>query len=448
MNLNKISKRKAAVILFLVALVVRLSILVFFDHNQIPGDATGYHRLAVNLVRGNGFSNQEQEPFEKYYFREPGYPVFLAGIYFIVNIFDPVQYIKQDSLKDHKLDTFYPEIVVSKIVQILLDSFGVVLLFFILAKISNIKIAFLTCMMTALFFNLAFHSVYLLRESLVVFLLLVLNLFYIKYLYSEKNYLWLTLMGITIGMLILTFQVHAVILPVLFILMWINSKKFKKSLIRTVMVSAIALIIIVPFGTSFTHEMLEYNRIISLLSRHNIISREEYYSMREWTKPSKIQFERSFNGYYSKKTDSLKKLIPTEYNSKSYKMKRKLKVYFNNFKKSVFLTKIGYFSGKDLINKYGPLILFPLIIFPALIGFSGLIGLVFFWKKYLIYLLPFLVYLILFWILGSEYRRMIIIQPFLIFFGILLFGKILEKFDIHWFKPDNAESLKSQTNDF
>ncbi|MCK5131573.1 MAG: hypothetical protein KAR40_05415, partial [Candidatus Sabulitectum sp.] len=45
----------------------------------------------------------------------------------------------------------------------------------------------------------------------------------------------------------------------------------------------------------------------------------------------------------------------------------------------------------------------------------GLLGLFVFWKKYVLYFLPFITYGSLFWLLGSEYRRMIIMQPYYVF---------------------------------
>ncbi len=435
--------KKTSFVLFFIALIVRLSILLFFDHNRIPIDGTGYHRMAVNLVRGNGFSNQEEKPFERTCFREVGYPYFLAGVYSAVNLFHPVQYIEKYDINCPKLDKIYPEIVAAKLVQIILDSLGIVLLFLILLEISSFKIAFLTGLFTAIYFNLAFHSLFILRETLVLFLLLVLNYLYIKFLFKEKKTLWLLLIGIITGLLILIFQVHIIILPVLFVLLLIHYKEFKKAIISSSLVSIVAIIVILPncinsyiyypdirifktVGSSLTYEMIKYDNAISFLFDNKLITQEDAGKMRQWNEPSKNQFERSFNGYYSHKTDSLTNLAPKNYSTFSFVLKQKLIIYFTNFKKSFFLTKFGYESGKNLFNSYGYIILISLVIIPFLIGFLGIIGILFFWKHYMIYFLPFIVYLTLFWLLGSEYRRMIILQPFLIFFSLLLLNKIYE----------------------
>jgi len=428
--------RKAGFLLFFIALITRLPILLFFDNNRISPDGTGYHNIAVNLVKGNGFSNQQEEPYEKCYFREPGYPLFLAGIYSIVNIFHPVQYIDKYDNNLHKPGDYYPEIVAAKLVQIVLDSISIILLFFILFKISNKKIAFLTALITGLFFNLAYSSVFILRESLVVFFLMILNYFFIKYIFNKKKYLWSILIGITIGLLILVFKIHVTILPVLFVLMLIHSKKLRESILHTSVITIIAIVIILPhcinvyryypdirvfktFGTSFTHEMSKYANAILKVEYYGILTKEEGNALLEWNKNSEEQFNKSFNGFYIAKTDSLNSLV-----NETLVSKRKFEILLTNFRKSFFLTKFGYESGKNLLNSYGLIILIPLVIYPTLVGFMGIIGLLFFWKQYLIYFLPFIVYLTLFWLLGSEYRRMIILQPFLIFFGLLFLNKI------------------------
>ena len=436
-NLFK-TPRNVAFLLFLTALLVRLTILFFFDHNKIPPDGIGYHRIAVNLVKGNGFSIQKEEPYEKYYFREPGYPIFLAGIYSVVNIFHSVQYIEGYNLKARQLDKYYPEIIAAKMIQTVLDSISIVLLFFILLKITYIKIAFLTALITSLFFNLAFHSVYILRESLVVFLLLILNIFYLKYIFSNHKYFWLLLIGISIGVLILSFQIHVVIIPVLFVLILIHSNFFFKSFIHTSFAAIVAILITLPFsfnvynhypdvrifktfGNSLTYEMIEYSSAITKLKYYGNLTREEGIALQEWSKSSAVQFEKSFNGYYLAKADSINSLMPHE----PLISMRKVNNILRNIKKSFFLIKMGYYGGYEIIEKYGYIILIPLVILPGLVGILGIIGLLFYWKKYLKYFLPFLVYLLMFWLLGDEYRRMIILQPFLIFFGLLFINRIL-----------------------
>lgn len=441
MKLTISSPKRTAIFLFLISVAVRLIILISYDGNRVAPDSVGYHRIAVNIVRGNGFSNQEGLPFEKSYFREIGYPYFLSGIYSIVNIFHPVQYIGNYNNNTYTLDKTYPEIIAAKGIQIILDSFSVVLLFFIFIEVASIELAFLTALITAVFFNLAVHSLYILRETLVMFLLLVLNLTYIKFISNSSKYRWLILMGIIMGLLILIFQVNLILLPVMFVLFIIKFKKFRKAFKDTVIVSLIVLSFILPnciktynfcpdvrilktLGTSLTYELIKYNKTLAFLKDINLLTEEDVNNMSDWEISSRTQFERSFNGYYAQKSDSLIRSVPSKFTKHSYILKRSLSVYISNFKKSFFLTKLGYESGQNLYAMYGMLILIPLVLIPSIVGFLGLAGLFFFRKKYLIYFLPFISYSILFWLLGTEYRRMIVVQPYLIFFSILLFQQI------------------------
>jgi len=451
-NLIK-TPRNIAFSLFVIALMVRVTILICFDHNKIHGDSLSYHGITVNLVNGNGYSVQKEEPYEKWYFREPGYPVFLAGIYSVVNIFHPVQYIEGWNKETWQLDKYYPEIIVAKTIQVILDSISIVLLFFILLKIANLKIAFLTALLTSLFFNLAFTSVYILRETLVIFFLLVLNTFYLKYIFDKHKYFWLLLMGISVGLLILIFQVHVVIFPVLFILILIHTKKFTKSVFHTSFATIVAIFITLPFslhvyshypdigifktfGTSYTHELHKYTNANRKLEYYGILTQDEMKARRaEWRKNSTEQFQKSFNGYYSTKADSLNSLAPSE----PFISKRKVDKFIRNFRKSFFLTQIGFYGGFEIIEKYGYIILVPLVIFPGLIGVLGIIGLLFYWKRYVKYFLPFLVYLSIFWIIGDSYRRLIIFQPFLIFFALLFINRILEARGFNFLANINTE---------
>jgi hypothetical protein len=437
------NKRKLVIILFLTAFIIRFFTFLFFDGNKISLDGVEYHCIAVNLVKGNGFSNQNKEPFEKAYFREPGYPVFLAAIYSVVNFFHPIQYIENYNLRTYKLDKQYTEINVAKIIQILLASISIVVLFSILSEISQIKIAFLTGLFTAVYFNIALQNLFILRETLVVFLLLMLNFFYLKLLFKKNKKRWLILTGFTVGILILVFQVHAAIIPVLFMLLILYFKDLKRAFKYISIITSVAILVILPriiivynfypdirtlktFGSSFTYEMIKYDRAVSLLAESGTLSQDEANKMREWNRTSKEQFDKSFNGYYSHLADSLFACVPTEKRSALSIAKRTLGSFFMNFRKSFFFTKIGYERGIDLLKEYGFLIIIPLIIIPVLIGLFGILGLLMFWKRYLIYNISFVFYLLLFWMLGSEYRRMIILQPFLIFFALLFLNKILK----------------------
>ena len=429
--------KRACLFLFLVALVVRLLILATLDNNYISPDGLGYHALAVNIAKGNGLSQQGAEPFEKSFFREPGYPIFLGGIYSIINLFHPVRYIQGFNRSTFILNDIYPEIIAAKIVQSILGAVSIVLVFLILLHLSNFKIAFWSGLISAIFVQLAFQNMFILRETLVMFLLLLLNWLYLKYLTGGRNILSLTSIGLLIGLLVLVFQIHIIIIPVFFLLTWILSKRLWFTLKHTAVVIAVTALVIAPhcinvysyypnikvlktFGTSLTHEQAAYIGAQRMAVAYGCMNSVD--GSAEWGLSSREQFDRSFNGYYLAKADSLNAMIPT-----AWALKHDLKKYAHNIKGSVILSGVGYLEGSEFIAAYGGFIGYPLLLFPRAIGLLGILGLFVYGRKYLPYFLPFVTYVLLFWLLGSEYRRMIILQPFYVFFGILLCQYVYRK---------------------
>lgn len=80
---------RGLILLFGVALLCRLSFFTFASLNNglmfgtdFP-DSAGYDQLAMNLVAGNGFSQQSIAPYIPDTFRTPVYPFFLSVIYWV-----------------------------------------------------------------------------------------------------------------------------------------------------------------------------------------------------------------------------------------------------------------------------------------------------------------------------------------------------------------------------
>ncbi|MGC8894621.1 MAG: hypothetical protein ACP5QG_07230, partial [candidate division WOR-3 bacterium] len=75
-----------ALLVFGLALAIRFAMSIPFiwkPEMSLPayGDAIGYHRIALNLVAGHGFSLYPNPPFIPDCFRTPGFPVVLAILY-------------------------------------------------------------------------------------------------------------------------------------------------------------------------------------------------------------------------------------------------------------------------------------------------------------------------------------------------------------------------------
>jgi hypothetical protein len=93
--------------------------------------------------------------------------------------------------------------------------------------------------------------------------------------------------------------------------------------------------------------------------------------------------------------------------------------YLSHAKNALCHTQIGRYARKDMVRKYGALAIAQSLGIPIVIGLLGLAGAVAYGQRQLVFLLPVVTYALFFWILGSENRRMIILQPFLIYFALL-----------------------------
>jgi 4-amino-4-deoxy-L-arabinose transferase-like glycosyltransferase len=84
--------RRAVIVLFALALVVRLVLLVGMSVAD-PGffyddDSSGYVQLAMNIEDGHGFSTEATAPYLPNSFRTPGYPYFLTAIHMVTGNFE------------------------------------------------------------------------------------------------------------------------------------------------------------------------------------------------------------------------------------------------------------------------------------------------------------------------------------------------------------------------
>jgi len=80
-----------------VGLGMRLYAVGVYEH-QLAADEVGYHTLAVNLLQGNPYSRDAHAPYRPEYQRTPGYPAFVAAIYWVAGTDPHAVYIVQSIL--------------------------------------------------------------------------------------------------------------------------------------------------------------------------------------------------------------------------------------------------------------------------------------------------------------------------------------------------------------
>ncbi len=328
------SRSYKLLLLFIAALVFRILIIFTLNPTHFLTDGTGYHRMAVNLIIGNGLSNETEPPFVPYFFREPGYPVFLSTGLKIYTLFGgSAGYIDLDTydLYTSILDPVPGSVVFLRIWQAIIDSFNVILLFLILTHVINDKKSFIIALCYALYLPVALHNNHLYREVFHTLVLLALNLFFVKYLFSKKRW-FLLLVGLFWAVSNVTFQSTVYLLPFLSLMLLVIFRSFKRAFIDTLIVSGVMVSLTLPWlfyvysfypdiriaktvGCALTYEWIHYvsyhrrANALGLMSDREL-ARFEYEDAYHGTYDE--YFDKSFNGYYRHKRDSLSLLIARE----------------------------------------------------------------------------------------------------------------------------------------
>lgn len=427
-NLQLIIMNKfySATIIFVLVLIFRVIIINTYQVNKIFPDATGYHTLGVNLAKGNGLTLQQEKPYEKSYFREPVYPVFLGLCFHAYNfIGEKCNYITDyDTVTYSYNSTAHPEIVFTKYVQAVIDSLSVVIFYLILLLVIKSSVAAVIALLFGFYFPVAIHSTFLLRETLQLFITLCMTFSFSQYLLKKKG-IWLLAFSGFWALSNLTLQITVVIPFFVFFIVWYFNRSILKTFSVIILSTIVMFVFISPwimnvykfypdirilktFGCSLTYEMVSQQNAVATLERNNKITKETARSLMEWGVSSHEQFRKSFDGTYKHFTDSVNKL-----NLKAISFKDRCKTGASNFISSWFFSDKG--SGTILREFYKSLTLLPSVI----IGLFAFIGLLVYFKKIVPILLTFICFISLFYIIGNESRRMLPAQPFIFLFGCL-----------------------------
>ena len=179
--------RKKILVIFVLALVVRLAFFVAFavhegSFNFWVGsqDSHSFINEAVNVYAGRGFSAQEQEPFAPDGIRTPVVPLILG--------------------------LFVPYFGIYVLLQIVAASLSVVLLYKIGDQLFGSKIAFWAAIIFALDPLSAFHSLTILSETWFTFFFLIGTWFFVRFWKqaAESHWKLLVLSAVFLGVTTLT----------------------------------------------------------------------------------------------------------------------------------------------------------------------------------------------------------------------------------------------------
>jgi 4-amino-4-deoxy-L-arabinose transferase-like glycosyltransferase len=217
--------KKALISIFIAGLLLRLAAVViavnddrYSPYNRVKGDTASYVALAISMIKAEGYSDHYERVVDDFfknadniksvpprnptYKKPPGYPVFLAVIFYIFGLhLEPILYI-----------------------QALLSALSVLIVYMIGKEISSRNTALIASALAAFYYPFCYRATTIMVETLLVFLTLLFFYYFI---------LWYKKMSYSNGFLtgffgVLAFLVRPIVLPVLLlflILAYLNRKR-------------------------------------------------------------------------------------------------------------------------------------------------------------------------------------------------------------------------------
>ena len=176
------NKVRGALIVCIVALVIRLIYCFTSFQNYLSNDAIVYHTLAVNVALGNGYSTNGQPPYEPHFLREPGYPLFLAAVYYVYTFFGEPHYVESNQIDIAR----YPEITWARVAQAIVGAATCVIFLLLLRLWLRPTAAFVIAVLFAAYLPLAAFSAMILRETLQTFLVMVMSYAFARFLLGPR----------------------------------------------------------------------------------------------------------------------------------------------------------------------------------------------------------------------------------------------------------------------
>lgn len=436
------NKLRSGLLLFMVSLVFNFMIIGNFYKEYIGNDGVGYHNIAVNIVKGNGFSECIEAPFKSNYFREPGYPFFIAACYLIYEKFLPVQYLRELNPDGTAVYTgTRPEIQFVKYVQGIIAALTVLLIYLTFRLVIKARLAFIISFLYIFYLPVVFHTTQILKETIYSFIIVSIAYSFARYLLS-KQIKWLIITSVMLGLSILVFQ-FTFMLPVFMALFaLIRFRTFKAAMVSFVLPVIFIVMVAFPwiyrtylfypdwrvaksFGLSYTRELNMFSIPLFKMyylkkiddQRFREIAEKEVYKLNDFER-----FQYSFDGQYRHKADSLNKIIKIPLLSRDF-----FRLNYTYLRNSWFETFLVFTDNtvpderKDLLRSYssGNYLIFIILCAGLLFGYLGIPGLFMYLKETYVILIPFFYFTAFFFIIGTESRRFYPVRSFMFMFSCL-----------------------------
>jgi len=432
--------KKKLFLLFWVAFAVRAIFCLSYDINELYPDVIGYHMYAFNLI-DNGHYSPLHSPLEDTFFREPAGSYILKTAYQVASFFGvDISPISNYSMTKYAVLEYHPEFYWGRLMFSFIDSISICFFFLTLLYFTTQKKAMIVTVIYLFFFPCFFYLQTLLRDSFQVSLLLILNYFFVRYLFKDSR-LSLAIVGLLLGIAILTLKALVVVgLGVVAFVFVVHRKSLKRFFIDTVLVTVITCLTITPWmlkvynsypnigvfkelGTSLTFDLGEYCTAIRVLRFLGQISVDDSEKMLvdTWAMDSKEQFALSFDKTFKQKADSIYSLMGDE--KSSFIAKYKLNSYYKAIENLIYPNSLWGILPTVFVFKLNTFIA-PLFFIIGILGFLGfLIYFRRYWKGLMVYI-SFIVTLVFLPSFGDEGRRLLLFYSVWIPFSLLVVNKI------------------------
>ncbi len=196
--------KKIIIIILAAAFLLRLA-PVFFLHYPVINDAAAYNDIGWNLASHFSYSRDGITPTIE---RPPGYPVVLAGVYFI----------------------FGHSVQAALIMQIIISTLSVYIVYLLAKFFMEEKWALVCAGLVAVYPMFIYYNLFLYSENWAIFSCLLFLLFLFKGLKEKRG--WLILSGLFFISFLLTKPLFAPVLGLVLVLFFVMKKQasFKYSL--------------------------------------------------------------------------------------------------------------------------------------------------------------------------------------------------------------------------
>ncbi len=422
--------------ILIVVVTVLMGIFAINNHemNKIPPDSVGYYNYGYNIVYRGHYSYKigaDQENF----FREPGYPYFVAFTLKIYQLFDTINPITEyDKDKRMVVSRINNELDFIRYFQIVLFIITNLFIYKFLSLFNKRDLSRIVTLLTVFFYPFIVHVNGILRESLLTALFTVMVYFYALFI-KEKRTEVLAISSFFLALSILTFQIMVAFIPIYIIVICFVKDNLLRKAKNIIIFLLIIFLTIAPWitkvyryypnvkiiktvGSSLTYESQTWRKAINNAGYqgHNTTTeRKKLFSKYLHNMESKEQFDLSFNGWYLEEAKKINSTLNTQ-----GKIVKKIKQVLNYYYYNTFKHNWSPLNAKEIISEKEFYKLIPFAI-SLILGLMSTISFLYIrWKH-----LPYLFFHLLYYMgvicgIGDERRRFIPFIPILIYLATVV----------------------------